>query len=182
MTFVAGVVLAGGLSSRMGTDKSQLIINNQTLLERTKNLIFNSGIESVFVSGSQEIKDRVSKIGPLGGIITCLEHLTNYTHILFIPVDMPLLETTMIKKIIKGMRLDLSHLENHKFPFIIKNTTKIRNLINKQISNNELSLYQLFKQLEITIIEHGFKQDYFLNTNSPQQWQKAKTQLLLREQ
>ncbi len=177
MNSIAGVVLAGGLSSRMGTDKSQLTIKNQTLLERTKKLVIDAGIESVFVSGRYGIEDTMSGFGPLGGIATCLQQLTGFTHILFIPVDMPLLKAKIIKTIIQKMSLDLSHLEKHKFPFIIKNTKEIRRLVATQISNEQLSLYQLFKQLQVKKIEHCFRQEYFLNTNSPKQWQEAMRQL-----
>ncbi len=182
MQDIAGVVLAGGLSSRMGTDKSQLTFNNQTLLEKTKNLLKKTGIQKVFESGPNGIKDLHVNHGPLGGIISCLTHLTPYKDILFVPVDMPLLQVEVLIHLIENHKRDLSHLAHYKFPFILTNTEKIRTIINTQIEHKELSLNQLFKQLNTTIIEHDFEEELFLNTNSPQQWQKAKKQLQLQEQ
>ena len=182
MTHIAGVVLAGGQSSRMGTDKSQLTFNNQTLLERTKNLLIQSGIEHIFVSGPNDIKDKFSNIGPLGGIFSCLTQLKEYDYILFVPVDMPLLTVKTIEKLIHRLNLDISHLNKHKFPLIIKNTKEIRNIIKNQITNNALSLYQLFEKLEVNTIEHCFEKELFFNTNSPIQWQEAKRRLLSPKQ
>ncbi len=182
MQNIAGVVLAGGQSSRMGTDKSQLIVNKQTLLERTKDLIIQTGIESVFISGSFGIKDKIKNHGPLGGIISCLEYLKHYPCILFVPVDMPLLQAEVLNELIKNSTGDLSHLADYRFPFMLANTKETRTLINKQIAHKELSLHQFFKKINTTVIEHDFEKDIFLNTNSPQQWQKAKKQLQSQEQ
>ncbi len=181
MSLIAGVILAGGQSSRMGIDKSQLTINNQTLLERANNLLIQSGIESIFVSGPNGIQDTYSNIGPLGGIFSCLDQLTEYNYILFTPVDMPLLTKEIVEKLIHKSTLDINHLRKHRFPLILKNTIQVRELIQNQITNNVLSLYQLFEKLEVNTIEHCFDKELFLNTNTPIQWQEAKKQLLSLE-
>lgn len=66
-----GVVLAGGLSSRMGSDKALLPYHGQTLLLHQAALLASAGLK-VAVSGEYEgfdcIPDRVMRCGPLGGI------------------------------------------------------------------------------------------------------------------
>ncbi len=181
MPLIAGVILAGGQSSRMGVDKSQLTFKNQTLLERAHNLLIQSSIEPVFISGPNGIQDRYNNIGPLGGILSCLTQLTEYNYILFTPVDMPLLKKEILEKLIHKMSLDLSHLQNHRFPLILKNTAQVRKLIQKQITDNVLSLYQLFEKTEVNTIKHRFDKALFLNANSPKQWQDAKKRLRLLE-
>lgn len=65
------MVLAGGLSSRMGSDKALLPYHGQTLLQHQAALLAIAGLK-VVVSGDYEgfdcIPDRVVRCGPLGGI------------------------------------------------------------------------------------------------------------------
>src|SRR5207302_9469448 len=77
---VAGFILAGGVSSRMGRDKALLEISGVPLLVRTARLI-EPLVAAVTVIGSPEryaslglrvIPDAVAGVGPLGGIATAL--------------------------------------------------------------------------------------------------------------
>jgi molybdopterin-guanine dinucleotide biosynthesis protein A len=78
---IAGFILAGGKSSRMGRDKAMLEIGGVTILDRTMALIRGVGIEPVLVGAPVEfsravagrvIEDEWPGAGPLGGIITAL--------------------------------------------------------------------------------------------------------------
>src|SRR2546425_4076850 len=77
---VAGFILAGGVSSRMGRDKALLEISGVPLLVRPAGLI-EPLVAAVTVIGSPEryaslglrvIPDAVAGVGPLGGIATAL--------------------------------------------------------------------------------------------------------------
>ena len=48
---ISGVVLAGGFSSRMGTDKSRLKIGGMALLEIQIRKLQRLGIQDIMVSG-----------------------------------------------------------------------------------------------------------------------------------
>ncbi len=82
---VAGAVLAGGASRRMGTDKAFVTIDDVPLVVRAVAALTGAGIESVAVIGGDEacqrryrlthVPDRHPGEGPLGGIITALEKL-----------------------------------------------------------------------------------------------------------
>ena len=70
------LILTGGKSSRMGTDKSKLEIGGVTLLERTIGLI-KPLTESIYISVAHDdteqhplptIKDLEPSPGPLGGL------------------------------------------------------------------------------------------------------------------
>ena len=101
---VCPVVLAGGLSSRMGRDKALLKLPyGETLLARARNLLTTlpppAGVEfmPVLVSGARPggVPDRVPEVGPLGGLQAIARHLQEEGRdcdaLLVIPVDMPLL-------------------------------------------------------------------------------------------
>ena len=75
-TNVVGLVLAGGLSSRMGTDKSKLRFthNDISLLHHATQLLHQVGLDTVLISGSepQHIQDEFKGCGPLGGITSSI--------------------------------------------------------------------------------------------------------------
>lgn len=78
-----GYVLAGGRSSRMGTDKAALDVNGRSALERQLDLVGRFCGTDIAVVGSvdghssaPELADRGGRQGPLDGIITALHHAT----------------------------------------------------------------------------------------------------------
>ncbi|KGJ91657.1 molybdenum cofactor guanylyltransferase [Colwellia psychrerythraea] len=116
-----GVVLAGGLSSRMGQDKAQLSrltnANNPatksatSMLDFSKQLLSDAGIKNIVVSGNNhQIPDRVPQSGPVGGIYSVLAHYPEQLQpksLLILPVDLPLMTAEDLAKLrLKG---ELSH-------------------------------------------------------------------------
>ncbi|AAZ26025.1 molybdenum cofactor guanylyltransferase [Colwellia psychrerythraea] len=120
-----GVVLAGGLSSRMGQDKAQLKRLQKTtdpsaksahsMLDFSKQLLADAGIKNIVISGdNHQIPDRVPHAGPVGGIYSVLSHyLANSPEhlqpkaLLILPVDLPLMTASALTELrLKG---ELSH-------------------------------------------------------------------------
>ncbi|MCP4986899.1 MAG: NTP transferase domain-containing protein [Colwellia sp.] len=120
-----GVVLAGGLSSRMGQDKSGLTrrqntINTATqvankpassMLDFSKQLLIDTGIKDIVVSGDHhQIPDLVPQAGPVGGIYSVLSHYPEHLQpkaFLILPVDLPLMTAGALAELrLKG---ELSH-------------------------------------------------------------------------
>lgn len=71
---MAGIVLAGGLSSRMGQDKALLRWQGRSLLAHMCALLQAAGAQTLRVSGSypvlpgvESVPDLVPRCGPLGG-------------------------------------------------------------------------------------------------------------------
>ena len=77
---ITGIILAGGLSSRMGRDKALIQLDKHKMIKKVITLIrpfcnellisANKNIYHEF--GYEVIKDKHKRIGPLGGIISCL--------------------------------------------------------------------------------------------------------------
>ena len=104
---VAGVVLAGGRSRRMGADKSSLILDGRRLLDIAQDLLGQAGCGEVFVSGRDDlpngIADNHSRGGPARAMLTCLGHLDDrFAGALFIPVDMPRLDPVHLASLAAG--------------------------------------------------------------------------------
>lgn len=101
---VTGVLLAGGKSRRMGEDKRNLVVGEQTLLERGLGVL-RSIFHEVLVVIAQDsppldinarvLRDLVSDCGSLGGVYTGLKQATT-PHIFVVACDMPFLDQTVI--------------------------------------------------------------------------------------
>jgi len=98
-----GYVLAGGASSRFGSDKAFAQLNGKTMLVRMCELLRTAiGEVRIIASSSSYAPGETAVVpdlwpgeGPLGGIITALEdaqrHDATTTHCLIVSCDMPFL-------------------------------------------------------------------------------------------
>ena len=99
MTLCRGLILAGGLSTRMGEDKAALRRNGQTMLEYTESLLMSLGLEVIVSGGEKGIPDAIPQVGPLGGIYSVIQK-HHVDALLIVPVDMPLLTSSLLRQLI----------------------------------------------------------------------------------
>ncbi len=107
-------ILAGGKSSRMGVDKSQLIYRNNTFLN---NLIEEFKEFETIVSINREVdlkgndvllvNDKYKDIGPIGGILEILKR-SKYKYNFIVAVDMQNINTDIMSYIYKFISNDYS--------------------------------------------------------------------------
>src|SRR5262249_20218381 len=115
----AGVVLAGGRSSRMGTPKSALEWHGSTLLRRTVGIVARATDGPVIVvraagqllpelpAGTQVIDDPRDGKGPIQGIAAGLATLAGCAEIGFISsTDMPFLHPAFIRRVLRVLADD----------------------------------------------------------------------------
>jgi len=104
---ISGFVLAGGKSNRMGTDKALLLVQEETLLIRIKNLI-DPFCKTVEISGYNSdysdfnikmIPDLYPGIGPVSGLISSLKHSSTEWNLL-VSVDTPFINKELIQSLI----------------------------------------------------------------------------------
>ena len=107
---VSAFVLAGGKSTRMGSDKAFLEFEGRTLLDRALKLA-QSITSHVSIVGSREKFDRFARViedifcgcGPLGGIHAALQ--SSQTELNFIlAVDMPFVPVTFLRYLLDQAR------------------------------------------------------------------------------
>ena len=118
---VSAIVLSGGKSSRMGTDKCDLIYNNESLINLQIDKLNEIGIEDIIAAGyrgknckTKIIRDDIMK-GPLSGIYVGLNNIKN-DRALVISVDVPLVKKDTIKKVIDysfERDLDIAMVTHH---------------------------------------------------------------------
>ena len=110
MNDIEAFILAGGASSRMGTDKSQLRIERQTFTDRIAETLFKV-TDSVAVAGGQEndsklrrIPDVYSQWGALGGLHAALTACTREWAIV-VACDLPFV-TSELFSTLAALRMD----------------------------------------------------------------------------
>lgn len=110
-TEVRGYVLAGGRSSRMGENKSEMRLSGSTLLEIAVQKLRRVCREVVVVgehapTGVRVIRDLRPGCGPMGGIEAALRDIDRGSAA-FLPVDMPFVPAELLERLVgEGVRCD----------------------------------------------------------------------------
>lgn len=107
---LAGIVLAGGRSSRLGRDKAEEMLGGKTLLQRAIDALSPLCVEVIIVgrkgvpsdrTGVRRVEDIVPDMGPLGGIYTGLS-VTRQDQNLVVACDMPFLKPDLLRSLAEG--------------------------------------------------------------------------------
>lgn len=105
---LGAVILQGGSSTRMGMDKSRLLLEDDTLLGHVISRVANCASPLVIAGGTNKslheksppvifVKDQQPDVGPLEGIRVGLNELSSSVEFAFVtPCDSPLVEPRLI--------------------------------------------------------------------------------------
>lgn len=191
---ITGVVLAGGKSSRMGTDKSLLLINNRTfighIIEALKPcvndiiIIANSDIHKN--SGYKIYKDIIADHGPLGGIYTALTYSSTQDN-LIISCDMPFINNALLKYLIlSSTDVQVNALTNNGNiePLCATYDKNCLPIIKTCLKNNFLKMKNVLRQLTVNEIEINNQLFYhpslISNINTPIELNQATKAMFLQ--
>jgi molybdopterin-guanine dinucleotide biosynthesis protein A len=105
MTLTA-VLLAGGESRRMGTEKATIVFNGEPFWQRQIKLLRHLGPENILVSARTErswrpadtelVLDQPPSRGPISGLTAALGR-TRTSHLMALGVDMPFVTTAQLQ-------------------------------------------------------------------------------------
>lgn len=101
---ITGIILAGGKSSRMGTDKGFVLWNSKPFIEHIIEALKPLVNEIIIVSdnsdydsfGNKRVEDRIKDAGPLAGLYSGLYH-SNTVDNLVLSCDVPLIHSEVLK-------------------------------------------------------------------------------------
>jgi molybdopterin-guanine dinucleotide biosynthesis protein A len=142
---ISGFVLAGGKSSRMGSDKGLLTINGKTFIEHVidamkplvDKIIIVSNNKDYNQFGYRRVEDSIKDSGPLAGLYSGLKHSETEFN-LVLSCDIPMIKTEILRKLVDA---DFKNYEVVQ----IKSNTKTMPLIamyKKQCMHKCLKLLQ----------------------------------------
>jgi molybdopterin-guanine dinucleotide biosynthesis protein A len=106
---LAGVILCGGRSRRMGTDKALMTIDGERLVDRAARrlatvadpLILARGARRLDVAGCIAVDDAVPGAGPLGGVVAGLRRSPHQLAAI-VAVDMPWFDPELLACLAAG--------------------------------------------------------------------------------
>jgi len=160
---ITGIILAGGKSKRMGTDKASLKLDGKTLLERCVELI-HPFCKTILISsnnpahenfGCKIISDVILDCGPIGGIHTCLKQTeTDWNFV--ISVDSVFVEPEFIKFLISETE-DFDavvpiHLKG-KEPLIALYHKNCLVEVEKMIQSEDFKMHNLLNAIETKFVD-----------------------------
>lgn len=187
MKNVTGVILAGGHSSRMGSDKGLLLINGRSMIHMiidamkplVDRIIIISGNEKYKEFGYEVYPDIIEDKGPVGGIYTALNH-SDTELALCVSCDTPFVTTELLKGLIyesDGNRVTLYNFNGKLQPVISVYQTNVVSLIKGFLDENLLKLMLVNESLNCKIISIGskdFDEKVFFNVNTPEDLKKSR--------
>lgn len=163
---IAGIVLAGGQSSRMGENKALLPYRGRPLVLHMKDLLRQAGCAQVHISGSvpgyDGIIDKSPDEGPGRAIANLLAHFHGvYDGLLIVPVDMPLLTGDILKMLVAAG--GNAHFRDHQFPVLLQPCPK---------PPDGRSVFAVLEALCTALVDFpAGQEDAFANINTKEQWE-----------
>ena len=193
---ITAFILAGGLSSRMGTNKALLQIGGKTLIQIFVDLLDSLFMEVVISSNEPQlfqfinkklIKDLTPGRGPLGGIHSTLQSTKNEKNFL-ISCDMPFINKEIInyKCDYKSDKMIILPKADGRIQplcgiYSKKALPEVESLLkesNQKDSSLKGSIYELLNRVDTEIIDvtsmNFYHPDLFFNINTPDDFLYAK--------
>ncbi|WP_300320940.1 molybdenum cofactor guanylyltransferase [Idiomarina sp.] len=166
----SGLLLAGGRSRRMGTDKALLPVGETPLLDIMVDKMYRAGCDDVVVSRNESgyTQDIIADKGPLSGLHAGLPKC-HHPRILVVPVDMPGLTVDAMRTLATAS--GPVYFEDCALPCALKRTADLKAYIEHQLrsDNGRLSVYALLKFIRAKALPRGDERTLY-NTNTPEQW------------
>ena len=171
----SAIILSGGKSSRMGTDKCDLIYEGDTLLNFQVNKMMELGIDDIIAAGyrgsnckCKVIKDDISK-GPVSGILVGLKKI-KYDRAVVLSVDVPLIRKETIQKIMiqsvdKDLDIVIARHSGKREPLVGIYKKNIIEKIEKVLNEDDFSAMKLFDMCDSGMVDVDDDDKYFINVN-----------------
>lgn len=179
LTHRTGIILAGGESTRMGTDKSILSYKNKAFIQYSIEAIRNLVDEIIIVSNTEKhdifnlkrVPDLIKESGPLAGIHSGLHHSKTESNII-ITCDVPQINQTVLELLIdpKNEAFDIIQLrsENKNMPLIAMYKKSCNKYLLNALERGERRVSGVLKNLNVkTITVSKTDEKYLKNINTP---------------
>ncbi len=187
ITPLNGLILSGGRSRRMGSDKALLHYNGRLQIERCQELL-QKMCQKVYISTRENqfhdsiaptlerLYDRFVDFGPLGGILTALQTHSKSAW-LIVACDLPFLDETLLQELLTqrnpfAMASVFSHENGFLEPLCGIYEPKIRKSLFAYMANEIYCPQKILKQLNVHEIDLKNAQA-LTNVNHAQEYEIA---------
>lgn len=189
---VSGIILAGGRSSRLGSDKALLRLGHQRpLIEEIAFKLSQIAQEVIVVASSRDtypglsaavVGDIYPHKGSLGGIYSGLL-AAKHQHALVVACDMPFLNVGLLKYMVS-----LPRHYDVLIPRVAGNLEPLHAIYSKRclasikdlLDNSQLQIFQFFPQVKVCYLDEAEVDRFdpqrlsFFNINTPEELARAR--------
>jgi molybdopterin-guanine dinucleotide biosynthesis protein A len=191
----SAAILAGGMGSRLGTNKALLEIGGRTILDRILEkmldifpsvlLVLRDDNSPLAVDHGSRVKvvtDLLPGKGPLGGIYTALEYSPT-PYVFVIACDMPYPNLELVKRLLSeaaGREAVVPRRGDYIEPLFAVYERETRHSIKKRLEDDDLKIHDFIDELDARFLEEedvcGCDPDFnsFFNINTPEDLEKAR--------
>lgn len=181
MITVEAFILAGGKSTRMGSDKGLLEVAGKPMIVHLLESLACLPISTTIISGNARyekfnvpvVPDLIPGLGPLGGLYTAL-CTAQSSHVLLLSCDMPFIDLQSLQQLIDQQFSDriiaaLIRDKINPMPAVYPVSYKVK--VKQSIDNNllKMSLWLLNQQPETLVLKENIVAGFssFCNLNCP---------------
>lgn len=191
---VAGIVLCGGQSKRMGRPKAWLPFAGEIMLPRVIRLLHEVVSPTVVVAAPEQdvpplrgdiqiVRDDEKGRGPLQGLAAGLAALPATTDAAFLTsCDVPFLQPAFVRRLIELLgeyRICVPHVGDFHHPLAAVYRLDVLPVVHQLLTDNRLRPYFLFEQVPTRVVEAAELADVdptfqtLRNLNTPAEYEAA---------
>ncbi|MDO7173305.1 molybdenum cofactor guanylyltransferase [Mariniflexile sp. AS56] len=178
---ITGIILSGGKSSRMGTDKGFLMYEGKQFVQHSidalkplvSNAIIVSNNEAYDQFGLERIGDFIENGGPLAGIYSGLKHSSSEYN-LVLSCDIPLISTKILMKLLDAVdgNSEVIQIESQgkNMPLIALYRKSCEQVFLKLLNAGERRLQRAVNQCQVkSVVLTEADNSFTQNINTPAQ-------------
>lgn len=160
---ITGIVLSGGESQRMGSDKGLLLLNNKKLIEYPvdilrkvcKNIIISANTSSYNYLGFPVVADKYKSAGPISGLFAGLQ-ASKTAHNIILACDMPFVDPGILDILLLNMEkyeIIVPSVDDWPLPVCGYYNKSVLPVLESEINKNNFSLQGILKKCNSLILE-----------------------------
>ncbi|WP_066296556.1 molybdenum cofactor guanylyltransferase [Bacillus sp. FJAT-29937] len=187
-----GIIMAGGRSSRMGTNKAMLPIGGKTVIERivvelskivSNMVIVTNAFEDYQFLGLPMVQDQWKDMGPLAGIHAGLSASSTEKN-LVVACDMPFISSQLggiLLTLLDDYQVAVPDVLGQLHPLFAAYRKDTLGGIQQSLQNKELRIRQFFKHTKTKYVteaclqklHYHYQEQHFFNMNHPDDFERA---------
>jgi FdhD protein len=186
---ITGVILAGGASSRMGSNKALLEVDGNSIISRTYRTLISLFHEVIIVTNSpddydflpcRKVPDIYANFGSIAGLHSALTH-SSTAETFVTACDMPFLDQSIIRYLchlqqVEGLEATIPDSEGGQEPLHGVYSSVCKDIFERAIQSGERKVVDILKKIKIRKVTYdevqsiGGQSVSFLNVNTPEEY------------
>lgn len=188
-----GIILAGGKSSRMGTNKALLEINGKTVIETiceeldsivNNIIIVTNSFEDYQYLGRKMVQDEWKEMGPLAGIHAGLSASETEQN-LIVACDLPFISAelgTILLEQLSDYDAVVPEISGQLHPLFAAYRKDVKKEVENALKQNKLRIRGIFQNIhvkrldetELRKLDYSIDEADIFNMNHPNEYEQAK--------